>query len=178
MPYHHVDALMEGTEIADWDGSLVIRCDDPGPTEDFPWAKEHIVSDRLRRLLEAHAPGCAQYLPVTIAHHDGTHVLEPYWIANWLRTIDFYDRTHTDMMSTQDGTSFFEVVVDASKIPNDAPICRMKDFSNFIVIRDDIKKAIKNSGMTGCQFYSVKMLHDILQDPKTSPTYKRRLGQS
>lgn len=176
MQYHHVGALMEGSEIADWDSSLVIRCDDPGPMEDFPWAKEHIVSDRLRSLLETHAPGCAQYLAVTLAHHDGRRVSEPYWIANWLHTVDFYDRTHTDMISTADGVTFFEVVIDASKIPDEIPICRMRDFSNYIVVRDDIKQLIKTSGMTGCQFYSVKMLHDILKTPSTSPTYRRRAG--
>lgn len=163
IPFDQAIALWEGRSIPDWDASLVVRCEEPGPLEDFPWCNEHIASDRLRLLLERLAPGCAQFLAITLLQHDGTPSPQPYWIVNWLHTVDFYDREFTDMARSPEHTSFFEVVVDASRIPPDKPICRMHECQTYVAIRDDIKSAIERAGMTGCQFYTATMLDDVLR---------------
>lgn len=174
MAGHHADALIDGVPINDWDGSLVVRCEEPGPLEDFPWANEHVASERLRQLWEKHAPGCAQYLPLTLMLSDGTPIQDRYWLVNWLHTVDFLDRTYSDYAASNEHTTYFDVVVNGTAIPDHKPICRMKGSPSFVVIRDDIKRAIEHAGITGCQFYSVRMLHDILIRASSQRTNKRK----
>lgn len=174
MAGRHADALIDGIPIDDWDGSLTVRCEEPGPLEDFPWANEHVASDRLRLLMEKHAPRCAQYLPLTVMLYDGTPSQDRYWLVNWLHTVDFCDRRCSDYATNGEHTSYFDVVVDGAAIPDHKPICRMAGSPSFVVIRDDIKRAIESAGITGCQFYSVRMLDDVLKGRAKPDTNGRR----
>ncbi|MBX3316540.1 MAG: hypothetical protein KF902_06715 [Phycisphaeraceae bacterium] len=168
MAGHHADSLYDGVPISDWDGTLVVRCTEPGSLEDFPWANEHVVSERLRLLLEKCAPACAQYLPMALQNYDGSPVADRYWLVNWLYTVDFCDREHSDYASCSEHTSYFEIVVDGAKIPGHMPVCRMMGLPTFVVIRDDIKNVIEEHGFTGCQFYTVRMLEDVLRQTSKS----------
>lgn len=58
-------------------------------------------------------------------------------------------------------SSFERMVIDVHMIPADVPICRIARASNTVLVRDDIKRSIVSARMTGCQFYSVELLHEV-----------------
>lgn len=76
LEWAHLSAIWRGEFVENWTDSLVVRSEEPGPLEDMPWAAMDVISNRLRALLETHAPACAQFLPITLLHHDGTPATE------------------------------------------------------------------------------------------------------
>jgi len=159
MKWEHIEAIWCGRVVMNWMNDLVVRCDDPGPLEDMPWASVHIVSDRLRVLLETCAPACAQYLQIVLRQYDNTPTSERYWIANWTHIVEcLNDELSHCVVDAGPYSEFDRMVIDASKIPLDMPICRMKRSTNTVVVRDDIRRTIINSGMTGCQFYTIEQM--------------------
>lgn len=174
IPQDQYFALRRARPVVNWNPELHIRCDKPGPLEDFPWANQHVASERLKAFFEHKAPRCAQFLPFVLACSDGTPSPYKYYIINWLCVIDCCDPHFSDTTKNADGTlEFDDIVVDASRIPPDATVCRAKG-TPHIIIRDDLKQMIEHIGFTGCQFYKVKMLADVLQRPMPPQKIERR----
>lgn len=152
--------LQEGQSIDDWPERVEMKCHTPGPAEDMPCCGcvGHLMSDRLRRLIEARAPDHAQYLPVVMMYKDKPLDIGPYWMANWLHVIDCIDEEKSDIRPSKYPDlppNTVNLVVDPRRVPEDVLICRTKTDSLMVLIRDDLKREIQEAGMTGCQFYRV-----------------------
>lgn len=133
-----------------------------GPVEDMPWGENTLllVSDRLRQLFEREAPGHAEFFPATILTTKKRPVRElaPFWAMNILRIIDctHYEASEYTTREEPDGSTFYSFdvhVTDSSKIPDDVVMTRILQFPNIVLVRDSVRRAVLDAGMTGCQFY-------------------------
>ena len=136
--------------------------DPPAPVEDMPWGNSRglLVSDRLRRLIEREAPEHVQFVPAAIRTRQGTPVTDraPFWMMNVLRIIDCtdYEASEYTIRDEPDGTTFYSFdvhVTDSRMIPDDVVMTRILQFANIVLVRDSLRRAILDAGMTGCQFY-------------------------
>lgn len=108
-----------------------------------------IISNRFRQLLEAEAPGAAQYLPITIEGPDSDKIGQPYWAVNWLRVFECLDKEHsvTDVHEGVERIMF--PCVDPRKVPDDGVLGLLGGYTVIVLIRDDLRKKIKAAEMTG-----------------------------
>lgn len=154
----------------------IVRCETPGPTEDMPWGgclSPPIVSDRLRRLIDEHAPGAAQFLPVRMFYEDRPLDLPPYWLANWLFLEDCIDwqRSVYDEDLLHPGTFSFALLVIDPSLTKDRKILRIFGFNVITLIRSDLRQILVEEGITGCQYYRIWHTGDALPTVKPSPPF-------
>jgi hypothetical protein len=113
-----------------------------------------IVSGRLRTLLEQLAPGSAEFLPVRLKGPRSDELPDTYWGVNWLRVIDCL---HAESFNIDEqGKRYVEVpVIDPSKIPADFVLGVLEHFRVQVLVRNDLRLALKKAGVRGTQFYKV-----------------------
>jgi hypothetical protein len=135
--------------------------------EDIPWPRRvsiFIVSDRLRALLEAEAPGAAEYLPVHLQGPRSRELPGPYWVMNWVRLLDCLDEEAS--MDEDEKGRFVQVpVIDPSRIPPDATLGLLKGYEVVKLIRDDLRIKIEKAGLTGLKYSPIAQLDS---NPQTS----------
>ncbi|WMJ74181.1 hypothetical protein RCC89_13540 [Cytophagaceae bacterium ABcell3] len=120
----------------------------------------HIVSPRLKDLLEIHAKDCIEFLPIGILDHKKFPVETPYYIMNVLRTLPCMDEERSDFVrSAIDKSQVHHIkrlVLDEDQIPDDANIFRLGQERDLILVRSDLAEAIKREGMTGIYFMAIE----------------------
>ncbi len=146
---------------------VVVDMDSRSPVEDMPWcgSRGHIVSDRLRRLIEANAPKHAQFLPAILLFDGEPLDIGCYWATNWLHMVDCFHRELSEYDRIEDGSepdgfrlSFDNLVIDASRIPPEILVCRVKHYENVCLIRQRLRSVLDAAGVTGVQYYPVQQL--------------------
>lgn len=167
--------LCQGTPIDGWGSACraIVDCQTPDPIEDMPWVglSPPVVSDRLRRLIEAYEPGCGQFLPVQLRFNGHALDLPPYWVANWLRVEDCIDwhRSTWRKDYLRDGKfEFARLVIDPGR--TSSAILRVRHYEVLTLIREDLRNILQANGITGCQFYPVWHAGDDLPTMKFDPS--------
>lgn len=157
--------------ISDWDAAFSVECWSRGPIEDMPsvgFAPRPIVSERMRRWLE-HAPGHAQFLPVTLRHRGKALRVPPYWVANWLQEIECHEPKITEWHEERDanGEAMIGMLgLNPRKVPSGAKIFMVRYSRGETLIRDDLKALLEASGMRGPHFCSVRQTGDPWPPPE------------
>lgn len=139
-------------------GPFRIDCSAPGPLEDMPWAGDvPVVSNRLKLLIDRHAPGCAQFLPAIMYFNGIPLDCGAYWIVNWLTVADCIDWNNSVFTVSSDGANkrTFKRIVIRSAIIAVYPILRVKEYEVMTLIRSDIKQIFDDNRITGCQYRKV-----------------------
>lgn len=168
LPDKAIWRLSDGIRVDDWNSDTIVECETPGPIEDMPWVGPniHVVSDRLRALLEKYAPGAGQYLPVRMMSNGLALDVGHYWVVNWLHLVDCIDwkkSVYEESTLTPGRYFFFLLVIDPQRI-QDHSILRIRHFDVQTLIRDEIRRILESENITGPQYYNIWQSNDKLPD--------------
>jgi hypothetical protein len=161
--YRLSERLLQGEPLGALPYPIRARQRSRGPLEDMPWSigSAPIVSDRLKRILEKHAPQHGEYWPVEIyGRHADTGGMN-YWLVNWLRVVDCFDRSASDYDIVQDhaGDSryrFRKLVITEAAVPRRAKLFRVLHFPEIQIVRRNLLMTIAAAGITGYQTYPIE----------------------
>lgn len=149
--------------INDWGGGRFVI--EPGtPLDDMPGNTKgaFIVSTRLKELIERHAPGQAQYLPISVTEAtwdlnlDGVFTMDEagccqigetgdYWIMNTLREVDCMDWPRAE-------ENLWGITIQADKVPDDVLLFRLKGRATATICRRRLRELCDEAGIRGPQF--------------------------
>ncbi|RKH26648.1 hypothetical protein D7Y13_20315 [Corallococcus praedator] len=119
-----------------------------------------IVSERLKRFLEANAGARMEFLPVQLRDQKGRLVPEPYFILNLLEVVECVDLEKSQFERSAIIPSFIAwfslLVVDPARIPPEAKLFRLKEKPNLILIREDLAQVLVNEDYTGMMFLELE----------------------
>ncbi|WNG62437.1 hypothetical protein F0U59_03280 [Archangium gephyra] len=114
----------------------------------------HIVSSRLKKLLEGGAKG--EFLPVSIHNHKGHVAEEDYYIANVFNVVECVDKSRskcTESASKPGQLSILKSLqLDTQRIPAEAQLFRLKEMPAIIIIRGDLRARLDEAGVTGARY--------------------------
>lgn len=147
---------------ADWseDGPLTDLLFDPN---------FHVVSPRLKALLEDLGLGSEiQFLPIRIKGEKSGREVEGYSVANFLRRIPCLDLEHSigvefygpDWIRPEQRGKIAGVWKAAlrKEAIGDARVFRVDEWKYIVVIREDVKRAMEEAGITGCYFLELEVV--------------------
>ena len=161
--------LKTGHTIEKWDLNTLAYYDDRYAEQtDFPSTRFMlpVYSSRLKSLVQGKGVVGIQYLPLKIRHSLTSVEIYGYHLVNYLKIVDCLDRVHSVYGTwTKDNLLFWEkrpwmlgtfrdvkrVVLDPDKI-GDAQLFRLWGWEDVVIIRDDLKYAIEETGISGCWF--------------------------
>ncbi len=119
-----------------------------------------IVSEKLKGVLEEKSGTEIEFLPVRIRNQRGRLVPDPYFIANPLGTLECVDtersKFRTSEIRPDQVARFYNLALDASKIPPDTRLFRLKEKSNLVIVREDLGKDILRAGCDGMTFLNIE----------------------
>jgi hypothetical protein len=166
--------LRSGHMIEHWDpdtsayyeNETAVRTDFPSTSFMLP-----VYSPRLRILVDQKGIDGIQYLPLKVRHRaTGRHVYG-YHLVNYLHVVDCLDRGRSVFQTwTKDNLLFWEeriwmlgafrdvsrVVLDSGKLGN-VQVFRLWGWEEMVVVREDLKLAIEEAGITGCRFTELEI---------------------
>ncbi len=166
--------LMEGKFIENWDINITATYEEEVEPTDYPFTSFllPVFSPRLKKIMERLGIEYIQYLPLKIQSKDGVKEIDGYHIANYLMVIDCLDREKSEyQIWTKENLLFWEkrlymlgtfryvkkAVINSNKI-GDIPIFRLWGWECMVIVREDIKKAIDDAGITGCVFDEIEVI--------------------
>ncbi|CAM3234417.1 hypothetical protein G4177_21685 [Corallococcus sp. ZKHCc1 1396] len=119
-----------------------------------------IVSERLKRFLEANAGAHMEFLPARLLDQKDRLVPEPYFILNLLEVVECVDLEKSQYERSAIIPSFIAwfslLVVDPARIPPEAKLFRLKEKPNLILIREDLAQVLVNEDYTGMMFLDLE----------------------
>ncbi len=117
-----------------------------------------VFSPRLRNLLANLVVENTQYIDLVIANPKRSDVLKEYKVANIVRLVD---KEESDPKYYSDGEvgPIRGPILDESRIPKEMEVFRLKDWTILPIVRERIKDAILNAGITGRASYGVEEYH-------------------
>ena len=137
-------------------------------TRNFPDARELrdfqpnilntiIGSPKAREVLAALEVGGLETLPVAIQDHSGAVIASDYAFLNPLGSQDAIDMERSDltadpMRPTQVGL-MKQMALSPSRIDPEAKLFRCTTWMRLFLVRDDVKVAFEQAGLTGCRFF-------------------------
>jgi hypothetical protein len=115
---------------------------------------ELIVSSRAREVLESEGVtgDVVEYLPFTLKDKRGRRTKGQFYLANLLLKVDCMDREKSDFsVSDFDGRvlGVDTLKVLNEKIPPEAKLFRLGEYTRLIVIRSDLVRRINDEKLTG-----------------------------
>ncbi len=114
-----------------------------------------VHSPRLKNLMENIGMNqLIQYIPVSIIDRWTKQNLSIYYFANFLSHIDCLDTNRT----TFDEDGLIKRAVLQKRLIQHAPLFYVEGKPPFVVVREDVKKAIERAGITGCQFEEIEVV--------------------
>ncbi len=162
--------LQEGKLLDPWDPEATVYWEEDGPLTDVPFTNPDImlISPRLRALLEDLGLGEEiQFLPVQLIGRKSGQPVGTYFIANFLRRIPCLDREHSVydvygpdwIRPEQHGqvAGIWKAVLRREAI-GDARVFRLDEFDPIVVVREDVKAAMEEEGITGCWFQELEVV--------------------
>lgn len=157
-----------GVPIRNW-RVPVISADRRAGLEDVPMGlsmKRPIVSEAFRKLIEREAPGAAQFLGIRLSYR-GQRVNQAFWLCNWRRVIACADAGRTEWSYTPRTKRWIAttLVVARNKIPANARVFVAAE-SDELLVREDIKIAMEECGISGIWFARASMSDDVPRPPR------------
>jgi hypothetical protein len=122
-----------------------------------------LVSGRFKALLERESGAEIEFLRFTLYNHKGRVASDDCYIANIIGTIDCvdHDKTVARQSHIRPGqfSRIFKLVLDSAKIPSNAKIFRLATKPIILIIRDDLRAVLDQSGITGVQYIPIGEEH-------------------
>lgn len=119
-----------------------------------------IVSDKLKKILEAEASCEIEFLPINILDHEKSTLQADFYIANVLSSIRCMDAEASDFVpSSLDKNQVHHIkrlVIDNSKIPEKANIFRLGEEMDTVLVRGDLVNLITSAQCTGIHFIDLE----------------------
>jgi hypothetical protein len=119
----------------------------------------HVHSSRLRALLEDLRIADIQYLPLRVRQLGADRDLYGYHVANHLCLIDALDRDRSiyeewgpERPDKSGQLRDVRRAVLSTKRVGDSRLFRLKGWHAMVIVREDVRNAIENAGMTGSVF--------------------------
>jgi len=170
IPFMDELGVEEKEPVTEWDPNLIGTYPSGDcPRRDFPMTLNDwpLYSPRLRELMERLAPDSFQALPIRLQNEDGEGEVPGYSVIQYLRWVECIDRKRTEVRdgswepinSSGDyavGSSTTMFFLDRAKIEAEK-LFRIQGMSTHVVIRQDLKEAIEEAGMTGCEFEELQV---------------------
>lgn len=164
--------LMEGRPLRpeEWVQEAPADWSEDGPLTDMPFDPSfHIHSPRLKALLEGLGLGPdIQYLPIRIRGEKSGREVGIYYVANYLRRIPCLDLEHSigveffspDWIRPEQRGQIAGVWKAAlrKEAISDARIFRVDEWKYIVAVREDVKQAIEEAGITGCYFLELEVI--------------------
>jgi hypothetical protein len=111
-----------------------------------------MVSDRLKALVEENVVSPVEFLPFTLLNHKGRVASDSMWVVNLLDTVACadMDATKGSMSPFHEGEiqDLVELHVIEDRVPDDRKIFRVAEHPATFLVRDDLRAAIDEAGMT------------------------------
>jgi hypothetical protein len=116
-----------------------------------------IANSKVKTILDSFEINNLEYLSSWLYDHQKAVASKDYAIINMQGSVDAIDMEKTDcvmgsLIETQI-VDIDELVLDYDKIPEDAKIFRATAKLDLILIRDDIKRAFEDAGITGYKVF-------------------------
>lgn len=134
--------------ILDWDSHTVVECEKPHVFEDMPWcgSYSHLMSQRMRDVIERAAPEQVQWLPVVMCH-EGKRIegCPNYFVANYLHMCDSAD----EQLTPRSENNYLDLItVDPRKVPSHVMLHRNSVMDTNVIVRSQIYNALNANGIT------------------------------
>lgn len=117
----------------------------------------HVVSDRVRTLIETHAPGNCVFIPMQLFERGEPSALK-YWTFQ-AKSIDCAD--HAQSGKLRHGTIMDPVIVE-NRVPPDTSVFRICNGCGSVYIRDSLRRVFVSEKVTGsvyCQPWAPPDIH-------------------
>lgn len=116
--------------------------------EDIPcmYGDLFVVSPRVRELWVSLYPGTVDYYPFPIYSKSTGKLLESYFVPHVFVEVDCVNEAET--RKKYDGM-LTRAVLDPERVPSQIGIFRVKDKGSSIIIREEVRVAMKKSKITG-----------------------------
>jgi hypothetical protein len=166
--------LQEGQPLSEWDSEAVAYWAEDGPLTDLPFTVPDfdLHSPRLKALLEGLGLGSdIQYLPIRVMGEKSGREVGVYYVANFLRRIPCLDLERSIYGRYGEHPEDFEVfpekigqishvwkAVLRRKEIGDARLFRVDEWDCIVVVREDVKRAMEEAGITGCWFWELEVV--------------------
>lgn len=116
-----------------------------------------VVSERLKRAVQALAPPRVEYLPVGIVDHRGRRIREPYYVLHPVDPVDCIDAAASEaefdtLLDPESIESVQQMVLDEARVPADRQIFRLAHYWGAIVVRREFALALDAGGFTGVRW--------------------------
>lgn len=115
-----------------------------------------VVSERVKKFLQAEKVPRQEILPVAIFNHKGRKEKAPHFLIHQLDIQNCINLKKTkwkkDTSDEEAITDVRKLTLDESKIDKDAQLFRLKSYGIPLIIRADLAEKITKAGFTGFQF--------------------------
>jgi len=163
--------LEEGRPLgeAEWDLEAMAYWDEEYMLADLPFNPNiSLHAPRLKALLERSGLGQdIQYLPVRVRGEKTGQEMGVYYVANYLRRIPCLDLEHSiytvfgpDWIRPEQRGQIAGVLKPVLRrdVLGEARLFRVDEYEAIVVIREDVKQAMKETGITGCYFWELEVV--------------------
>lgn len=164
--------LEEGRYLSEgeWNAEAVAYWGEDAPLTDLPFTIPDFVlhSPHLKALLERLGLGPdIQYLPVRIKGEKTGREVGVYYVANYLRRIPCLDLNHSiytvfepDWIRPEQRRQIAGVLkpVLRKDALGGARLFRVEEYQAIVVVREDVKRAMDEAGITGCWFQELEVV--------------------
>jgi len=154
----------------EWDSEAVAFWDEEAQLTDLPFAVPdfELHSPRLKALLERFGlGGDIQYLPIRIVGQKTGREVSTYYVANYLRRIACLSLEHSiytvfgpDWLRPEQRGQISGVLkpVLRGDAVGEARLFRVDEYEYIVVIREDVKRAMEEAGITGCWYRELEVV--------------------
>ncbi len=159
-------SLQEGNKIDHWDKNFKFYYN-PNAGEvfsdylsnDLSWL---VVSEKFKGVLETLEIPNVQFLPVKLENVNDYSILVGYYVVNITSVVDalnleYSDYTVFELNENEKVLSVKKYALNRSEI-KDLHLFRVVNSSMSIFVSEAVKNALETNGITGCDYYEVKVI--------------------
>jgi hypothetical protein len=119
----------------------------------------HVISDRLRKILEERSGASIEFLPVRILDKKQRPDKRAYHVMNLLDSIACVNRSRSDYDASHilknQIARFRRLVLDESRLSPQAKLFRLTDMPDLVIVREDLATEIQAARCTGMTFQPI-----------------------
>jgi len=112
-----------------------------------------VLSERFRTFLEEQGVTNIQYFDLTIEEIQTEKTYTNYKVANLLDLVPCIDKEQSELIYDEEEIDEVDkLVLDEACIPADKKLFRVEELPLLVLVKDSLKQAIEEAGITGCVF--------------------------
>lgn len=120
------------------------------------------VSERMKGFLQERSGARIEFLPIRVKDQKKRLVPGPYYIMNLLDMVECVDLEKSKFRRSSIEPEFifhvYQLVLDESRIPNDAKLFRLKEKPDLFIVRQDLAQELIDAGFKGMMFQDLEEL--------------------